>query len=555
MVQLTKSGNFHVEPDAAAAAAGTCRIKGPVKVEIEDFLEQQHGPDSKRPRISPVMQQWDMEENTYPVPPSQYNPLDEPSPLGLKLRKSPSLLELIQMQLALGKSAKPTASGETINSDHKKEGKSSVSSSEKLKASNFPAALLKIGGYEYQSKHEGDLVAKCYFAKHKLVWEVLIENLKSKIEIQWSDIVGLKADCPETGESLLQVVLSRPPLFFRETNPQPRKHTLWQASSDFTENQASVHRVHLLKCPQGMLLKHFEKLIQCDLRLSYLSRLPEMVLDSPFFENSHSSAFEELEPKPHVFGQIKVGEQALVPGFADAKLPIIPSPVQPTFYKIEQDLGGRMLEQLPQESLSPGSVMTVSPVKGFMHQTDDFQRARKRRMGQYKEPTGLRVSLSKLDLVNYLDNIVAPVIDPSPAEVAERKAQLEHLADLLLNDSDSNLPLPTDENSVMARVNSLCCLLQKDPLEGTNSFKSIQHDVFINPSAVGTSHKENTKDVFFHPTGSAVMEGARDNPAMKPPSGMMRKDSFSDLLLNLPRIASLPKFLNNISEDSENPFN
>lgn len=36
--------------------------------------------------------------------------------------------------------------------------------------------------------------------------------------------------------------LNRQPLFFRETNPQPRKHTLWQATSDFTGGQASLHR-------------------------------------------------------------------------------------------------------------------------------------------------------------------------------------------------------------------------------------------------------------------------------------------------------------------------
>lgn len=36
-------------------------------------------------------------------------------------------------------------------------------------------------------------MAKCYFAKHKLVWEVLDGGLKNKIEIQWSDIIGLKA--------------------------------------------------------------------------------------------------------------------------------------------------------------------------------------------------------------------------------------------------------------------------------------------------------------------------------------------------------------------------
>jgi hypothetical protein len=126
-------------------------------------------------------------------------------------------------------------------------------------------------------------VAKCYFAKHKLVWEVLDGGLKNKIEIQWSDIVAIKANFPDDGPETLDVVvfffsfdqsyafiihapsygsnthvilimmvvmegcmclaqLARQPLFFRETNPQPRKHTLWQATSDFTGGQASTHR-------------------------------------------------------------------------------------------------------------------------------------------------------------------------------------------------------------------------------------------------------------------------------------------------------------------------
>lgn len=60
---------------------------------------------------------------------------------------------------------------------------------------------------QYKSRHEGDLVAKCYFAKRKLVWEVLEGGLKSKIEIQWSDIIGLKAVCPENGPGKLNVVV------------------------------------------------------------------------------------------------------------------------------------------------------------------------------------------------------------------------------------------------------------------------------------------------------------------------------------------------------------
>lgn len=127
-------------------------------------------------------------------------------------------------------------------------------------------------------------MAKCYFAKHKLVWEVLEQGLKSKIEIQWSDIMALKANCPEDGPGALTLVvqihscsfhlliqcscstlissffmfqLARQPLFFRETNPQPRKHTLWQATSDFTDGQASMNRYRHFLCSLPLRGKDF----------------------------------------------------------------------------------------------------------------------------------------------------------------------------------------------------------------------------------------------------------------------------------------------------------
>lgn len=59
--------------------------------------------------------------------------------------------------------------------------------------------------FQYKSRYEGDLVAKCYFAKHKLVWEVLEQGLKSKIEIQWSDIMSLKAKFPEDEPGTLTI--------------------------------------------------------------------------------------------------------------------------------------------------------------------------------------------------------------------------------------------------------------------------------------------------------------------------------------------------------------
>ncbi|XP_027179809.1 thylakoidal processing peptidase 1, chloroplastic-like [Coffea eugenioides] len=52
---------------------------------------------------------------------------------------------------------------------------------------------------------------------------------------------------------------------------------------------------------------------------------------------------------------------------------------------------------------------------------------------------------------------------------------------------------------------------------------------------------------------SAVAEGEmEDILGCKQPPPMSRKDSVGDLLLNLPRIASLPQFLFNISEDVDN---
>lgn len=62
-------------------------------------------------------------------------------------------------------------------------------------------------GLQYKSKHEGDLVAKCYFAKHKLVWEVLDGSLKNKMEIQWSDVVAIKANYPDDGPGTLDLVV------------------------------------------------------------------------------------------------------------------------------------------------------------------------------------------------------------------------------------------------------------------------------------------------------------------------------------------------------------
>ncbi|KAK8683078.1 hypothetical protein V6N13_039146 [Hibiscus sabdariffa] len=77
--------------------------------------------------------------------------------------------------------------------------------------------------------------------------------------------------------------------------------------------------------------------------------------------------------------------------------------------------------------------------------------------------------------------------------------------------------------------------------EGTNSLAKRENcdgfDFQLNKTA-----KSEAKDF----TGDT-----KEISSSKQALGMSRKDSFGELLLHLPRIASLPKFLFNISEDEE----
>ena len=58
---------------------------------------------------------------------------------------------------------------------------------------------------QVQPPREGTLVVKIYFAKRKLVWEILENALKKKIEIQWSDIIGIRARIMEDKPGILEI--------------------------------------------------------------------------------------------------------------------------------------------------------------------------------------------------------------------------------------------------------------------------------------------------------------------------------------------------------------
>ena len=114
-------------------------------------------------------------------------------------------------------------------------------------------------------------MAKCYYAKRKLVWEILEAGLKSKIEIKWDDICWLYCSLPRQGTATLKIALASKPAFFKESDPEPRKHTVWKKCEDFTGEQATTARTHHLLFPPGVLPKHYHKLIKCDERLRQLA--------------------------------------------------------------------------------------------------------------------------------------------------------------------------------------------------------------------------------------------------------------------------------------------
>ncbi|KAF9681507.1 hypothetical protein SADUNF_Sadunf05G0008600 [Salix dunnii] len=162
--------------------------------------------------------------------------------------------------------------------------------SDRLRASNFAASFIKIGEWQRASKTEDDLVAKFYFVKKMLAWEFLQGRLKYKIEIPWSDIIGINAVMEKNQPGILRIELNQPPTFYVEIDPQPRRHAVWKLVKDFTGMQASIFRLHHLTFPCEYLDKHYKKLLLCEPRFSDLSRQSFPTQKNPFFHsNSHGN--------------------------------------------------------------------------------------------------------------------------------------------------------------------------------------------------------------------------------------------------------------------------
>jgi len=58
---------------------------------------------------------------------------------------------------------------------------------------------------QIEAKYPADLVAKFYYAKRKLVWEILRDGLKEKIEIQWQSISAIRAILEDNLPGILEI--------------------------------------------------------------------------------------------------------------------------------------------------------------------------------------------------------------------------------------------------------------------------------------------------------------------------------------------------------------
>ncbi|EXC40719.1 hypothetical protein L484_000631 [Morus notabilis] len=154
-------------------------------------------------------------------------------PLGLKLDKAKFFMDSNQEKIS--HKQRGNLATQIGHSDLK-----SLPEKEARKASKIVTFLLKIGSWQRVSRNEEDVVAKCYFSKRRFVWEILENGLKKKIEIQWEYILSMRVVIIEYQPGILEVELNQQPMFFGETDPEPKKHSRWKHIADFTDGQATI---------------------------------------------------------------------------------------------------------------------------------------------------------------------------------------------------------------------------------------------------------------------------------------------------------------------------
>lgn len=152
--------------------------------------------------------------------------------------------------------------------------------------------------------------------------------------------------------------------------------------------------------------------------------------------------------------------------------------------------------------------------------------------------------MSMNDLVSHFEHRISEQRTSNNFALSAEERQsleiLEEISRCLFN--DSQYASTSDEQRIMSRVDSLCCLLQKDSAQVHSPDVTMDNEIGDPNSVSPFSSEDNIPDDIDVP------KGEHNNVSDSKPA-MSRKDSVGELLLNLPRIASLPRFLFNISED------
>ncbi|KAK9692042.1 hypothetical protein RND81_09G237600 [Saponaria officinalis] len=164
------------------------------------------------------------------------------------------------------------------------------------------------------ARHDDELVARCYFSRKTLAWEILDGHLKFKFEILFSDIDAIKSYIIQD-KGFLIIRLKNRPTFFREGKSKPRKHTKWEKCTDFTNQVATKTRVHELEFTRRVLEKHYSNIVQSNSDLFKLSTVE--------FPHHESHFFDDVRPKPYIN---QIGLQTEFP--SNFRVPQQPLPVQ-----------------------------------------------------------------------------------------------------------------------------------------------------------------------------------------------------------------------------------
>jgi len=78
---------------------------------------------------------------------------------------------------------------------------------------------------QIEAKYPYELVAKCYYARQKMMWEILHEGLKYKIEIQYQNISAIRAVIEEHSPGILEIEVFSLYYYFRRRKCGQKK--LW----------------------------------------------------------------------------------------------------------------------------------------------------------------------------------------------------------------------------------------------------------------------------------------------------------------------------------------